>query len=62
MSEFDKLKDDAEQYAQQHPDQVKKGEQAAEEKLGVGQQGESHEDQPAQQHGGEGDQNAGQQQ
>jgi hypothetical protein len=40
MSEFDKLKDDAEQYAQQHPEQVKEGEQAVEKKLGVeGQDG-----------------------
>ncbi len=62
MGEFDKLKDDAEQYAQQHPDQVKKGEQAVEDKLGIGQQGESPERQPAQQPGGEDDQNAGQQQ
>lgn len=61
MSEFDKLKNEAEQYAQQHPDQVKKGEQAAEEKLGIGQQ-EPRQDQPAQQPGGEGDQNTGQQQ
>lgn len=61
MSEFDKLKDEAEQYAQQHPDQVKKGEQAVEDKLGIGQQ-ETGQDQPAQQPGGEDDQNAGQQQ
>ena len=44
VSEFDKLKDDAEQYAQQHPEQVKKGEQAAghaaESKLGSGGQGQ----------------------
>jgi hypothetical protein len=39
MSEFDKLKDDAERYAQQHPEQVQKGEQAVDEKLGIGQQG-----------------------
>ena len=42
MSEFDKLKDDAEQYAKDHPEQVKKGEQdaehAAEDKLGIGGQ------------------------
>jgi hypothetical protein len=48
VSEFDKLKDDAEQYAQQHPEQVKKGEQAAEKELGVGQQGESQQGQSAQ--------------
>jgi hypothetical protein len=35
MSEFDKLKDDAEKYAQDHPDQVQKGEQAVEKKLGL---------------------------
>jgi hypothetical protein len=35
MSEFDKLKDDAEQYAQHHPQEVKEGEQAVEKKLGV---------------------------
>ncbi|MEP7022388.1 MAG: hypothetical protein ABJB47_00950 [Actinomycetota bacterium] len=38
MSEFDKLKDDAEQYAQQHPDQVKEGEQAVGKRLGLGGQ------------------------
>jgi hypothetical protein len=37
MSEFDKLKDDAEQYAQQHPEQVKEGEEAAEKPLGMQQ-------------------------
>jgi hypothetical protein len=35
MSEFDKLKDEGEQYAKDHPEQVKKGEQAAEKKLGL---------------------------
>jgi hypothetical protein len=35
VGEFDKLKDDAEQYAQQHPEQVKEGEQAAEKELGI---------------------------
>ncbi len=35
MSEFDKLKDDAGQYAQKHPEQVGKGEEAAEKKLGL---------------------------
>lgn len=38
MSEFDNLKDKAEEYAQQHPDQVRKAEEAAERKLGLGQQ------------------------
>lgn len=40
MSEFDKLKDDAEQYAKGHPQQVDKAEQgvehAVEDKLGIG--------------------------
>lgn len=40
MSEFDKLKDQAEQYAKEHPEQVKKGEQAVEEKLGMDTQEE----------------------
>ena len=38
MSEFGNLKDKAEQYAQQHPEQVKKGEEAVENQLGIGQQ------------------------
>ena len=37
MSEFDNLKDKAEDYAQQHPEQVKKGEEAVEGKLGIDQ-------------------------
>jgi hypothetical protein len=48
MSEFDKLKDDAEQYGQQHPEQVQKGEQAAEKELGIGQQEQPQQDQSAQ--------------
>ena len=56
MSEFDKLKDDAEKYAQDHPEQVQQGEQAAEKKLGLpgqensgsGQQDESSQDQSSQ--------------
>ena len=40
MSEFDKLKDDAEQYAKDHPEQVQKAEQdaehAVESKFGIG--------------------------
>jgi hypothetical protein len=47
VSEFDKLKDDAEQYAQQHPQQVKEGEEKAEQALGIQQQ-----DQGQQQGGG----------
>jgi hypothetical protein len=46
MSEFDKLKDDAEQYAKDHPEQVQNAEQDAEKKLGLPDQGGS--DQPAQ--------------
>jgi hypothetical protein len=38
MSEFDKLKDEGEQYAKDHPQQVKEGEAAAEKKIGIGQQ------------------------
>jgi hypothetical protein len=41
VSEFDNLKNEAEQYAQQHPDQIREGEQAAEKKFGLGQQGQS---------------------
>jgi hypothetical protein len=41
MSEFDSLKDDAEKLAQQHPDQVREGEQAAEKKFGLGGQDQS---------------------
>ncbi|HEX2744432.1 MAG TPA: hypothetical protein VHO07_24540 [Streptosporangiaceae bacterium] len=36
MSDFDKLKDDAEQVEQQHPQQVHEGEQDAEKKFGLG--------------------------
>lgn len=38
MSEFDKLKDEAEKQAREHPQQVKEGEQAIEKKLGLGGQ------------------------
>jgi|HubBroStandDraft_6_1064221.scaffolds.fasta_scaffold86259_4 hypothetical protein len=55
MSEFDQLKDDAEKYAQDHPDQVQKGEGAVEDKLGLpgqdsgsGQQDQSGQNQPGQ--------------
>ena len=53
MSEFDNLKDKAEDYAQQHPDQVQKGEDAVERKLGIGEQdqaghGQGNEDQDQQ--------------
>ena len=44
MSEFDKLKDDAEQYAKDHPQQVHEAEQdaehAVENKLDPGMQGQ----------------------
>lgn len=49
MSEFDKLKDDAEKYAQDHPEQVQKGEQEAEKKLGLPDQGGSGPGQSGQQ-------------
>jgi hypothetical protein len=45
MGEFDKLKNDAEQYAQQHPQQVKEGEQAVEKDLGLQNQGGGQQDQ-----------------
>jgi hypothetical protein len=38
MVDFDSLKNDAEQYAQDHPQQVKEGEQDVEKKLGLGGQ------------------------
>jgi hypothetical protein len=38
VSEFDNLKNEAEQYAQQHPDQIKEGEDAIKSKFGMGQQ------------------------
>jgi hypothetical protein len=56
MSEFDKLKGDAEKYAQDHPEQVQKGEEAAEKKLGLpGQEnsGSSQQDQSSQDQSGQ---------
>ena len=56
MSEFDNVKDKAEQYAQQHPDQVEKGEDAIEQKLGIGDQdqaGQSQDNQGQDQQGGD---------
>jgi len=38
MVDFDSLKNDAEKYAQDHPQQVKEGEQDVEKKLGLGGQ------------------------
>jgi hypothetical protein len=56
MHEFDKLKDAAEQYAKDHPEQVKKGEQEVEIELGIGRQGQGQQGQrPG---GGERDQGA----
>ena len=65
MSEFDNLKDKAEDYAQQHPEQVKKGEEAVEDKLGIDQQdqagqGQDNQGDPQDQQGG-GQQGGGQQ-
>jgi hypothetical protein len=48
MSEFDKLRDDAEQYAQKHPEQVEKGEEAVEKKLGLPGQDQQGQDQQGQ--------------
>ena len=45
MPDFDELKDDAEKYAKEHPEQVQKGEQAAEDKLGIQPQGGDQQDQ-----------------
>jgi hypothetical protein len=72
MSEFSNLEHDAEKEVQEHPQQVKEGEQdaehAAESKLGIGgdqaqgnQQGQDQDQQGQQQGQGNGsDQNAGQ--
>jgi hypothetical protein len=64
MSEFDNLKNDAEKFGQDHPDQVQKGEQAAEQKLGLPGQGQSGPGQYDQGQdagtGGEDQQNSGQ--
>ena len=56
MSEFDNVKDKAEQYAQQHPDQVEKGEDAIEQKLGIRDQdqaGQGQDNQGQDQQGGD---------
>jgi transcription termination factor Rho len=45
VSEFDNLKNEAEQYAQQHPQQIKEGEDAVESRFGMGQQGQGHDQQ-----------------
>ena len=38
VSDFDKLKDEAEKEAQEHPEQVREGEQAVEKELGLPQE------------------------
>ena len=59
MSEFDNLKDDAQKLAQDHPEQVEKGEQAVEGKLGLGQHGDGSQQAGGNQPGN--DQGSGQQ-
>ena len=59
VSEFDNMKDKAEQYAQQHPDQVEKGEDAVERKLGLGEQDQAGQGQDNQGQGGTQDQGGG---
>ena len=70
MSEFDNLKNEAEQLAQQHPEQIKEGEDAVEKKFGIGQQDQSGQGGPQDQYGqgqqdqgnyGQGQQDQGQQ-
>ena len=58
MSEFDKLKNEAEQEAQQHPQQVKEAEQTVEKDLGFQQQGQAQQgqDQQSQDNTGSGEQ------
>ena len=51
VSEFDNLKNEAEQLAQQHPQQIKEGEDAVEKKFGLGQQGQSGQGGPQDQYG-----------
>ena len=60
MSEFDNLKNDAEKYAQDHPDQVQKGEQEAEQKLGLPDQGQSGSGQSGSGQSGSGQSGSGQ--
>jgi hypothetical protein len=59
VSEFDNLKDKAEQYAQQHPEQVEKGEDAIEQKLGIGEQDQAGQGQDNRDQGGSQDQEGG---
>jgi hypothetical protein len=51
MSQFDNIRDKAEKYGQQHPDQVKKAEEAGESKLGLGQQDQGGQGGPQDQYG-----------
>jgi hypothetical protein len=59
VSEFDNMKDKAGQYAEQHPDQVEKGEDAVERKLGIGEQDQAGQGQDNQGQGGPQDQGGG---
>jgi hypothetical protein len=68
MSEFNKLKDEGEQYAKDHPEQVhgaeQKAEHAVESKFGIGgqqDQGQQDQDQQDQDQQGAGQQNQDQQ-
>jgi hypothetical protein len=61
VSEFDNLKNEGEQMAQQHPDQVKEGEDAVEKKFGMGQQDQSGQGQQDQGQQDQGQQDQGQQ-
>jgi hypothetical protein len=51
VSEFDNLKNEAEQLAQQHPQQIKEGEDAVEKKFGLGRQDQSGQGGPQDQYG-----------
>jgi hypothetical protein len=65
VSEFDKLRDSAEQYAKEHPEQVQKAEQGAEHavesRLGLGDQQGQDEQGQGQQGQDQQDQGGGQQ-
>jgi hypothetical protein len=51
VSEFDNLKNEGEQLAQQHPQQFKEGEDAVEKKFGMGQQDQQGQGGPQDQYG-----------
>ncbi len=53
MSDFDKLKDDVGKEAQEHPEQVKEGEQAAAKEFGLQQQDQSQSGQSGQSQSGQ---------